>query len=157
LAVEVTGGQQLWRYPRSNGGSTGAAGTLQKELNVDTVRSFEDPHMDQHLVVRSRRQWKKRTQGKGGGSRKMMAATRRLMILRAVHIRKGPGRDSVARRTPKKRTFVKRRRKTCKSGIKDRTDRRQLQLRIERTSDKIVRKTVKLEVTKRMVGLPKSG
>lgn len=86
------------------------------EANVDSIGSLEDGYMDQHLVVRSSRRFRKSTQGNKGFWHKLVAAHRR-KIRRAVltlckgHICKGPGNASVAK-------------KPIKEGISGRDERR---------------------------------
>jgi hypothetical protein len=87
-----------------------------------------------------------RTQG-DGGSRKKLAVARRRTTRRSV-----PARHRG--RSRKGQTVEKRRWKgpECNNGIKDREARRQLRLTKERTSCRIFRKTVELEIEERIVG-----
>jgi hypothetical protein len=83
-----------------------------EEADVDAVVSPEDRYRDRHLLVRSRRGAKKRTQDSFGSRQNVSVALKRV-IRRAVpavrkgNIRKGPGRNSVGRVHPKLRTFDK--------------------------------------------------
>jgi hypothetical protein len=62
-------------------------------------------------------------------------------------------KDKAVLRTQKGRTFGKRRRAKleCINGIRDRDVKKQLRLRKKRTSSRIFRKTVELEVVKQIV------
>lgn len=68
-------------------------------VDVDTVRSLDDRHLNQQLGVRRRRKLKKCTQG-NGVSRKKFDVARRSEIRRAVlkgNMHKGPGSQSSAK------------------------------------------------------------
>jgi hypothetical protein len=131
-----------------------------EETAVETIGALGDVYGDRHLA-KSRRQLKKRTQA-NGGSRQMLAAARRRMTRRVITAsRKGqvcqrPDRDCAARGAPKGRTFERRRwlRLECNTKTKDRGARRPLRLKKERTLGRIFRKTVDLEIEKRIVVSP---
>jgi hypothetical protein len=117
----------------------------KEEAAVVTIGALEDQYDDWHLSVEHHRQPKKRTQG-DGESRKNLAAARRQMTRRAVPARRKG-------RSHKDPTVEKRRRKgpECNNGIRNRSASQQLRLRKERTSGRIFRKTVELEIEKRIV------
>jgi hypothetical protein len=77
-------------------------------VNVDTVRSLENRCLDQKINVRHRQKLKKRTQGNGVSCKELITVHTRV-ICRAVpavwkgNMRKGPGSESSARRTPQRR------------------------------------------------------
>jgi hypothetical protein len=142
---------------------------LNEEAAVKNIGATEDRSGDQRLAVRRHGKPKKRAQV-NGGPRQKFVARHAVAALRKGHVRRGPGRtlgsgirdrktrrriiDNVVRVTPNGTTFVKRRRTPleCSSGIKGRNARPQLLLRKGRTLDKIFRRTVDLEVAKRIVG-----
>jgi hypothetical protein len=70
------------------------------------------------------------------------------------HGRQGPGRDHVARGAPKGWTLERRKwaHQECNSGIRDRDLKEQLCLKKDRTSGRLFRKTIKLEVVKQIFG-----
>jgi hypothetical protein len=75
-----------------------------------------------------------------------------LVAARYVALSMGPGKVKAARRAPKIRMAEKPRRGPERSGGEsNRSARRQLQLTRERTSDRIVRKTLASEIAKQMV------
>jgi hypothetical protein len=113
---------------------------------VETVRALKDRYGDRHLAVGRRRQPKKRTQD-GGGSRKKTTAARRRMIRRAVPARnKGRGHKGLTVETRRRND------PECNNAIRNRGERRQVRLKKERTSGRIFRKTVELEIERRIVG-----
>jgi hypothetical protein len=81
---------------------------------------------------------------------------RRITRRAGVAGRKGHGRNNVATGAPKGRTDEKRPWKgpECNIGIKDPGTRRQLRLKIERTSDGFDRKAFGLQFVKRAAGMP---
>jgi hypothetical protein len=130
----------------------------KEKAAVETIGALEDRCGDRHLALRRRRQLRELTQDDSGFRKKLAAAWRRMTrdaipAPRKGHGRKGPGRDSVAKGAPKGWTLERRRRThpECSRGIKDRGARRQPRLRKERTSGRIFRKTVQLEMKKRTV------
>jgi hypothetical protein len=74
--------------------------------------------------------------------------------LRKRHCYHGQSKDKAVPRTQKGRTFEKRRwaKPEGINGIRDRDLKEQLCLRKERTSDRILGKTIGLEIVKRTVG-----
>lgn len=76
---------------------------------MDTIRLLEDRYGDLRLAVRCLKQPKTQIQGNSDGSWKKLTAAVPVPALRKGHIRKGPGRDIIARGTPKRRTFGNRR------------------------------------------------
>jgi hypothetical protein len=132
---------------------------LNNEINFDNIGSLEDRYGDRCLVVRRRRTAKKRTQDSVGSRQKLSAARKRLLIRRAVsalrkgNICKGPGRGNVGRGNSKVRIFGKKQRTRSKynKGIKDRGAKEQTRQRMRRTFDRTTRKTVRLEIDRRIV------
>jgi hypothetical protein len=122
----------------------------ENEINADNTVSSEDRYGEQRLVVRRRRGAKKRTQD-SVGSRQKVSAARKRVIRRAIpavrkgNIRKGPGKDSTARRAPNGRRLVKIRRRgqECNIGIRNRDPKDQL--RLWRTSSRNYRTPMQLE------------
>jgi hypothetical protein len=125
----------LLRYP-----------TPYEEAEVETVGALEDRSGDRRLTAGHRRQPKKRTQG-NGRSWKKLAATLRWMVCRAVSARR-KGRNHNLPMVEKRR----RKAPECKNRIEDRDARRQLSLTKDRTSDRIFKRTVDLEIEKRIFG-----
>jgi hypothetical protein len=110
-----------------------------KEATVQNIGALENRYG-------RRRQPKKLTQIYGV-SGKRLAAARRRMIHRAISARR--------KESYRKGTTVEKKRKKgpeCSNGIKDRCATRQLRLKNEGTFGRIFRKTVQLEVEKRIVG-----
>jgi hypothetical protein len=110
------------------------------------------------LLVR-RRQWAKKWAQESVGFRQKLSAARKRLILRVVPaIRKGniqesPDRDRVGRGNPKVRTFVKKQRTSSEynNGINGRRTREETRQRMWRTSDRTARKTIRLEIGRRIV------
>jgi hypothetical protein len=107
------------------------------EAAVETIGALDCRYGDRHLAVGRRRQPKKRTQG-DGGLRQMLVAARGRLIRRAVP---SPPKRHGHTECPE-----------CNSGLKYRCARRQLRLRKERTSGRLLRKIVELEFDKQIVG-----
>jgi hypothetical protein len=130
----------------------------KEETAVETIGALKDQYMDRHLSVRRRRQYSKQTQGHGE-SRQKLAAARIRMARRAVpaprkgHGHQGPGKDSVAKGTPKGGTFGKRRRARpeCNNGIRKRDLNQQLRLGSKGNINETFRQTLSLEIVKRTV------
>jgi hypothetical protein len=77
-------------------------------VNVDTVRSLDDLHLNQQIGVRRLRKLKKWTQGNGMFQKKLDADCRRVICHAVTAVRKGnmhkrPGRESSASGTPQKK------------------------------------------------------
>jgi hypothetical protein len=97
---------------------------VKEEINAENIVSSEDRYGYLRLAVRRRRGAKKRSQD-SVGSRQKLSAARKRVVRRAIpaerkgNIRKGPGKDSTARRAPKGRRIVKIRRRgqDCNIGI----------------------------------------
>jgi hypothetical protein len=114
-------------------------------VNVDSERSLDDRQLNQQTGVRRRRKFKKRTQG-NGASRNELIAIRTRVIRRALPaVRKGrrrkrPGSESTARRIPQRRMCPE-----FNMGRDSRVARKQLQPKVEGTSDKIIRKLIEIK------------
>jgi hypothetical protein len=95
---------------------------------------------------------KERIQENCGHQKKLGAAHRRMTHFAAVTWCKGQGKDDVAPRTSKRQTFGRRHqpKPEHKNGIRNRGLRQQLQSKREFT--KIYRKTMGLEIVRRIVG-----
>jgi hypothetical protein len=95
----------------------------EKEINVDNIGLSEDRCEEQRLVVRRRRGARKQTQD-NVGSRQKSSAARKRDIRRAVlavckrHMRKGPGKNNVARGASRGKMLDKRQRNNseCEDG-----------------------------------------
>jgi hypothetical protein len=131
---------------------------FKEEIYSNNIGSLEDRSGYQRLVVGRRRGAKKRTQDSVGSRHKLSAARKRvirraILAVRKRNIRKGPGKDSTARRGPKRRRLVKIRRsgQECNIGLRKRGPKNQLHLRM-RTSSRNYRTPMQLEVENRMVG-----
>jgi hypothetical protein len=132
---------------------------FKEETYSENIGSSEDRSGYRRLVVRRRRGAKKRTQD-NVGSRLKLSDARKRVIRRAVpserkgNMRKGPGKDSTARRAPKERRLVKIRWKghECNIGLRNRGPKNQLHLRLRRTSSRNYRKPIQLEKKKRIFG-----
>jgi hypothetical protein len=117
----------------------------KEKATVETTRALEDQYGDQHLAIGWLRQPNKWTQG-DGESWKKLAAVCRWMSWCAIpawhngHGHKGP-------------TIKKRQQKglECNNGIRNQGTGWQLHLRKERTSSRIFRKTVELEIEKQII------
>jgi hypothetical protein len=113
----------------------------EKEINAKTIGSSEDRSGYRRLVVRLRREAKKRIQDSVGFRQKSSAARKRVM-LRAVpaackgNMRKSPGKNNVARGGSKGKMLGKRQRNNCdcENGRLDCGFKDQLCLRMRRTS-----------------------
>jgi hypothetical protein len=86
----------------------------ESEGGRETYGALKERYENRHLAV-GRRQLKKLTQGDGGSWKKLAVAskgmTRRVIpVPRKGHGGQGPGRDIVARGTPKGRTLERRQR-----------------------------------------------
>jgi hypothetical protein len=127
----------------------------ENEINAENIGSSEDRYGEKRSAARRRRGAKKRSQASVGSQQKLSAARKRV-IRRAIpagrkgNIRKGPGKDSTARRAPKGRRLVKVRRRghEYNIGIMNRGPKNQLRLR--RTSSKNYRTPMKLEEENRI-------
>jgi hypothetical protein len=104
----------------------------KKHAAVETGRAPNKRHRDRHLAEKRRQEPKERTRGNCVFRKKL-----------------------VAKGTQKGRTEEKRRWKDpeCKMGIKDPGTRRQLRLKIERTSDGFQRKAFGVAFVKRATGM----
>jgi hypothetical protein len=127
------------------------------EVSSETTQAaVERQELRKRLVVRRRRWAKKRTQDSAGSRQKY--ATQKQLIRSAVpaqregNIPKGPGRDSVGRGNPKVRTLRKKQRLLSKysSGIRGRGAREETRQRMRRTSYRPARKTLRLEIERRI-------
>jgi hypothetical protein len=120
---------------------------FKEEMNYDNNRSSEDRCKDQHLAVRRRRGAKKWSGDIVGSQQKLSAACKRVKRCavpagRKGQVRKGPGRNNVARGTSRRKTLEKGLRNNfeCKNGTWDRDFKKRLWLRLKRTSERITRK-----------------
>jgi hypothetical protein len=113
-------------------------------VNVDSVRSLDDRCLDQQPNVRRCRKLKKQTQGNGVSRKELIVHTRVIQravpAVRKVNMRNRPGSGSTARRMPQNKMHLE-----FNMGRENRLARRQLQLKSQRTSDKIIRKLIKLK------------
>jgi hypothetical protein len=121
---------------------------FKEETNFDNIGSSENRCKDQRLAARHRRGAKKRSQDSVRSRQKVSAARKRVIrrtipAVRKGNIRKGPSKDGSARGAPKGRTLQKTHRISpeCNIGIRNRGPKDQLRLRMERTSDRIIRRT----------------
>jgi hypothetical protein len=99
---------------------------FKEETYSNNIRSSEDRCEEQRLVVRRRPGTKKRSQDSAGSKQKLSVAHKRVIrraitAVRKGNIRKGPGKDSTARRAPKGRRLVKIRRRAqeCNIGLRN--------------------------------------
>jgi hypothetical protein len=130
-----------------------------EEGDVDAVGSSEDRYGDRRLVVRRRRGAKTRIQDNVGSWQKSSAARKRV-ICRAVpavrkgHMRKGPGKNNVARGASRRKMLDKRQRNNseCEDGRLGRDLNKRLSLRMRRTSVRCYRKPMKLEMANLVFG-----
>jgi hypothetical protein len=119
--------------------------THAEVLNVDSVRSLNARCLNQQIKIQHHRKLKKRTQGNGESSKKLIAVHTRI-IQRAVpavrkgNMRKMPGNESTARRMPQSKMHLK-----FNMGRDNRVARKQLQPKRLRTSDKIIRKHIEIK------------
>jgi hypothetical protein len=131
---------------------------VPKEEVAVIIVALKERHGDRHLDLGRRQKPKKRTQDHGGSWKKLAAACRR-MARRAIparlkgHCYQGQAKDKAVRRTQKGRTFGKRLRAKLEgsTGIRGRDLKEQLHLGSERTSGRIFRKDLVLEIVKRRV------
>jgi hypothetical protein len=120
--------------------------TLHSEVfNVDSVRSLDDRKLNQQINVRRRRKLKKRTQGNGVSSKKLTPVHTRVIRPAVPDVRKGnkrkrPVNESTARRMPQSKMHLK-----FNMGKEKRIARKQLQLKIQGTSDRIIRKLIEIK------------
>jgi hypothetical protein len=121
----------------------------------------EARHRDRHLTKKRSGPPKKRTQG-NSGSRRKLAAARRTTCRAAVARRRGPSvtqgrrkkrtRNDVAKGAPKGRTFGRRRKPDSKRKNGTRNRGLRLQLRRKWEFTKTLRKTIGLEIARRIAG-----
>jgi hypothetical protein len=123
----------------------GATETVTKQqelrtevLNADSVRPLDDRRLGQHKDVRRRHKFQKWTQG-NGVSRKEKIAVHTRVIRRAVPVVR-KGNECSARRIPQRRM-----RPEFNMGRDNRVARKQLQPKTEGTSDKFIRKLLKIK------------
>jgi hypothetical protein len=124
-----------------------------EEADVDAVGWSEDRYGDRRLVVRRRRGAKKRTPD-SVASRQKSSTARKRVIRRAIpamrkgHMRKSPGKNSVAIGASRRKMLDKRQRNNseCEDGRVGRDLKKRLSLRMRRTSDRCYRKSIKLEM-----------
>jgi hypothetical protein len=116
---------------------------LSSELvNVDSVRSLDDQSLDQQIGIRHRSKLKKAIQGNGVSRKELIAVHTRVIrcavpAVRKGNIRKRPGSESTASRIPQRKMHPE-----FNIGIDNRVARKQLQLKIQGTSDNIIRKPI---------------
>jgi hypothetical protein len=135
------------------------AAVQREKINVDDIGSSEDRCEEQRLVVRRRRGAKKRTQDSVGSRQKSSAARKRVIrrphsAVRKGHIRKGPGKNNVARGASRGKLLDNRQRNNseCEDGRLGRDLKKRLSLRMRRTSDRCYRKPMKLEMANLIFG-----
>jgi hypothetical protein len=132
---------------------------FKEEISLDNIGSSEDRCEDQRLAVRRRRGAKKRTQD-SVGSRQKVSAARKQVIRRAIpavrkgNILKGTSKNNAAKGASRGKMLVKRQQKSCEceDGRLDRDLKKQLSLRMRRTSGRNFRKPIQLEKKKRIFG-----
>jgi hypothetical protein len=131
---------------------------LKEEINVDNIGSSVDRCEDRRLVLRRRRVVKKRIQDSVRSRQKLSAARKRVIrrafpAVRKGNIRKGPGRNNVARGASKGKMLGKRQRNNCdcENGRFGRDFKYQLCLRMRRTCSRNYRMPMQLEVENRIV------
>jgi hypothetical protein len=125
---------------------------------VEIIRALKERYRHRHLAVGHCQQPKKWTQGDGGSWKKLAAAHRQMTGCAIPARRKGhhhqePGRDNVARGDPRGQTLERRQwmHQEGSNGIWDQDLKEQLHLGNERTSNRIFRKALMLEIMKRRV------
>jgi hypothetical protein len=125
---------------------------FKEETYLNNIGSSEDRCEEQRLVVRRRREAKKRSQD-SFRSRQKVSAARKRVIRRAVpaarkgNIPKSPGKENVAREASRRKTLEKRQRNNCEcgNGRLDRDFKKQLRLRMRKTSSRKYRTPMWLE------------
>jgi hypothetical protein len=110
------------------------------EMNMDSIRSLEDQCVDRQLVVWRRWQLKKQTREMVDFGRSWLPHKEQWYAVPSLQCT----RDMIVRGTLKRRTLVRRRR-TCHNGLWGCDSKKQLHVRVERTSCRIFRKTIILE------------
>jgi hypothetical protein len=133
----------------------------KEDAAVKPVGGLRNRNRDQNLAAKRSGQPEEQTRGNCGARNELAPASRKMTghaggaQHKANFIRKHSIRDNVEQETWKGQTEEKRRWKgpECKTGIKDPGTRRQLRIKIERTSDGFDRKAFGLEFMKGVAGM----
>jgi hypothetical protein len=131
----------------------------KEETKFDNIGSSEDRCKAQRLVMRHRRGANMRIRDSVGSRQKLSAACKRVKrravpAVRKGHIRKGPGKNNVARGACRGKMLDKRQRNNleCEEGRVGRDLKKRLRLWMKRTSDTCYRKPTKLEMANLIFG-----
>jgi hypothetical protein len=156
---EEMGATNLEAMPEETEAAVERQELREKEINFENIGSSEDRCEEQRLVVR-RRRWAKKWTQDSVGFRQKSSATRKRVIRRAVpavrkgHMRKGAGKNNVARGASRGKMLDKRQRNNskCEDGRLGRDLKKRLHLWMWRTSRRNFKKPIQLEKKKRIFG-----
>jgi hypothetical protein len=115
------------------------------EPDTTKEKLFINQQLNQQGELQRRRMFKKRTQGNSASRKKLIAVhirviRRALPVVCKRNMRKRPGSESIARRIPQERICPE-----FNIGKDNRVVKKQLQPKVERTSDKFIKKFIEIK------------